>query len=258
MVLIIPTIPIVHGVCAAQIATQAKELHTSDREIYSQSPIDRARLLRKENAKTIHLEFWDSDPWSQASLAIIHDMRLAVDIPFELMISEIPQDICQLEKLFDAGIYRIFLPLEATTTAIFSLLSHFPARKLFPTFDLSITEEILDALQTQKVCRIALEISTSDCLEWRMIDWVRLKEVTLMAAKRGIRITALHGVRGYPDLKLFQEMGIALDSLVLSRALNENRFPCQLIWREVEALAAIEHSPADNLWSNPLGARATI
>ncbi len=91
-----------------------------------------------------------------------------------------------------------------------------------------------------------------------MIDWDRLRAISAIAIAAGIRLTALRGVRGYPELKRLQDIGGAFDSLVLGRAINENRFPCQLIWREVEAEAAFETTPANNLWSNPLEGKPHI
>src|ERR1700684_3233075 len=106
--LIIPTIPIAHGVCGAQIASLAHEVHHADRDIYSQSPVDRARLFRKENAKMLHLQFLDEEPWEASALAIIRAISCAVDIPLGLAPSEEPPSETACESLFDAGIYRIW------------------------------------------------------------------------------------------------------------------------------------------------------
>ena len=88
--LIIPSIPIAHGVCGAQIASLAHEVHRADRDIYTQSPVDRARLFRKENAKMLHLQFIDRDPWDEDSLELIRAMREAVDIPFGISLNGRP------------------------------------------------------------------------------------------------------------------------------------------------------------------------
>src|SRR4026209_2698666 len=104
MILIIPTIPIFHGICASQIAARGG----ASEAIYSESPIDRARLLRKENAKTIHLEFWEEAPWSTEGLSMLTKMREVVDIPFELSLRELPQSPAALAPMFEAGVYRVF------------------------------------------------------------------------------------------------------------------------------------------------------
>ncbi|SRR5579883_259574 len=253
MVLIIPSIPIVHGVCGAQIASLAHEIHHADRDIYSQDPIDRARLLRKENAKMLNLQFLDHDPWDDECLAIIRRMREAVDIPFGISLLDIPQAQHDCKILFDAGIYRLFLPVGTDEALFFSWCGSFTSRKIIPTVDLTFDLAAkLPVYRSRGVERIAIDISRRDTLESGTIDWNKLRAVIDLAKENSIRLTVLHGVRGYPELKQLQDMGPALDSLILCRALNENRFPCQLIWREMEATYAFESTPKSNLWTNPL------
>jgi phosphoribosylformimino-5-aminoimidazole carboxamide ribotide isomerase len=60
----------------------------------------------------------------------------------------------------------------------------------------------------------------------------RLKEI---GDKVKIKLTSAGGVRDFRDLKSLQGLeGFGIDSVVVSRALYENKFPCQNIWREVE------------------------
>ncbi len=253
MVLIIPSIPIVHGVCGAQIAPLAHELHRADREIYTQDPVDRARLFRKENAKMLHLQFLDRDPWDESSLDLISRMRDAVDIPFGVSLSELPPRSSEFEQIFDAGVQRVFLPEDTPASVFLVYCNQFTSRKIIPTVDLLFDfESHLPLYRASGIDRVAIDISPSDTLESGTIDWDRLQHVAGLARSANIRITALHGVRGYPELKRIQSLDPAIDSIVLCRALNENRFPCQLIWREVEAEAAFETAPSQNLWSNPL------
>src|SRR4051812_1278666 len=119
MVLIIPTISIAHGVgkglrCGTQIALAAHETKHADRDVYSQDPVDRARLLRKENAKMMHLCFVDSDPWDPQSIEIIRSIHAAVDVPLGVTLSEMPRTRGECKILFESGIHRVFLPLEAS------------------------------------------------------------------------------------------------------------------------------------------------
>lgn len=259
MVLIIPSIPIVHGICGAQIATPAYESLHREREIYSQSPIDRARLLRKENAKMIHLEFLDRAAWETICLELIREMREAVDIPIGISLSDPPRSNSDCEQLFEAGAYRIFLPIETPEQLAFAYCSTFSSRKIIPKVELSFPfEEKLPEYRSRGVERLGVEISRSDALETDVLDWQQIEAVSTLAANAGIRLTAMHGVRGYPELKQLQDLNPTLDSLILCRALNENRFPCQLIWREVEAVAAYEENPASNLWRNPLEGKPHI
>jgi phosphoribosylformimino-5-aminoimidazole carboxamide ribotide isomerase len=248
-------IPIVHGVCASQIAALTPRDDHASQEIYSPSPVDRARLLRKENAKTLHLEFWDSDPWSIESLQVIAQMRHAVDIPFELSLASLPENMEDLDVLLRTGIYRVFLPLDTPIDKIFQCATQCTNRAIVATINLNFDLNLLPILKDHGVSRLGVDISPVDSLESAHIDWPSLQALHDAAKTYGIRLTVLHGVRGYPDLKALQDIGSGLDSLVLCRALNENRFPCQLIWREVEAEAALEADPLTNLWTNPLEGR---
>lgn len=258
MLLIIPTIPIVHGLCASQIAALTSRDDCTSKDIYSLSPTDRARLLRKENAKTLHLEFWDSEPWSEESLQVVSDIREAVDIPFEISLTELPLVSTELAKLFDRGIYRVFLPLSTSLNILFDYTTEYTNRKVIGTINLDFDLSILPILKDHGISRLGVDISPVDSLETNSIDWDALTRLHDSAKSFGIRLTVLHGVRGYPDLKKLQEIGVGLDSLVLCRALNENRFPCQMVWRECEADAALDISPSQNLWTNPLTGKEHI
>lgn len=259
MVLIIPSIPIVHGVCGGQIATLAHETHAAERDIYSQDVVDRARLLRKENSKMINLQFVDCDPWEAPSLALIRRLRAAVDIPLGVSLAEAPKSNAECRAVLDAGVYRLFLPLDTPEELYLTYCGAFTSRKIIPTVDLTFDFAAkLPMYHERKIERLAIDISPRDGLETEGMEWQRLAAIGELAQKHNIHLTMLHGVRGYPELKHLQDLGGAFDSLVLCRALNENRFPCQLIWREVEAMAAFETSPASNLWTNPLEGRPHV
>jgi phosphoribosylformimino-5-aminoimidazole carboxamide ribotide isomerase len=259
VVLIIPSIPIMHGLCGAQIAARAHETHFAEQDIYTQDPVDRVRLLRKENSKMINLQFVGSDPWDDAGLALLRRIREAVDIPLNISLADAPPSNAECHALLDAGVYRIFLPLDTPEEMFLSYCGRFTSRKVIPTVDLSFDfRNKLPIYREHRVERIAIDISPSDSLETNSAEWQRLTEFGEAAAELCIRLTVIHGIRGYRELKHLQELGPAYDSLILGRALNENRFPCQLIWREMEATAAFETTPASNLWTNPLAGKAHV
>ena len=106
MLLVIPSITIKGGTCVGQISYPA----VSGNELLYQKPEDRARLLRKENAKALHLVFDDETAWNPETLELIERIRLAVDIPILVSLSKIPADISQVKQMIQSGIYRLFLP----------------------------------------------------------------------------------------------------------------------------------------------------
>src|SRR5206468_480172 len=60
--------------------------------------------------------------------------------------------------------------------------------------------------------------------------------IRLLAEKSGMRVTAAGGISGLKDLLRLQELEpLGVDSAVIGRALYENKFSCQGIWRMCEA-----------------------
>jgi len=62
-----------------------------------------------------------------------------------------------------------------------------------------------------------------------------LELLKLVAEKVGIKITASGGISGYRDLiSLLDLTSKGIDSVIIGRALYENKFPCQELWRIAE------------------------
>ena len=57
-----------------------------------------------------------------------------------------------------------------------------------------------------------------------------------IAQNTKLKITAAGGISNYKDLKKVMDIEhLGIDSVMISRALYDNQFPCQRIWREVES-----------------------
>ena len=242
MILVIPAIEIRQSLCAEKI-------HALDVDYID--PASRARLLRKENAKALHLVIDDEDAWCDHALGIVKALREAVDIPTEVSLSHLPENDDDLQKLISYGVYRIILPQETPHEKINSLIAKFNAQRIVPSFNLNEKVlEFLPSLKEMKVQRIAL-ISPDD--EHFSLDWNALGEIVSAARELKLRLTCLFGVTGYRDLHRLQvEYSPVVDSVVLGSALFHNVFPCQGIWREAERLSIERYGEESNLWRNPL------
>jgi phosphoribosylformimino-5-aminoimidazole carboxamide ribotide isomerase len=65
---------------------------------------------------------------------------------------------------------------------------------------------------------------------------VNLKILRELGEKTGMRITASGGITSLEELLQIQELSsVGVDSVVIGRALYENRFSCQQLWRRCEA-----------------------
>ena len=159
--------------------------------------------------------------------------------------------------MFEAGANRVFLPI-TTSPDDFTELSSEYGRKVVQTFlPAELTSALCTKLHDGRIDRIALELSPPDevgesALETPEHPWVEFEHAVMAAKANGIHVTVLHGVTGYPDLHRIQSLAPTVDSLVMCKALNENRFPCQLLWRELEEEFALHSGSSTNLWTNPL------
>ena len=62
----------------------------------------------------------------------------------------------------------------------------------------------------------------------------RLKEI---GENTNLKITAAGGIGNYKHLRMLDELkDYGVDSAMVARALYENKFPCQNIWRDIERL----------------------
>src|SRR2546421_474302 len=109
MLLVIPSVTIKSGTCIGRIDFPVNGSLSPNYE----KPEDRVRLLRKENAKAIHLIFENEKEWNPEILEIIKKVREVIDIPIEISLSQVPEDISQVKQILQSGIYRLFLPPEA-------------------------------------------------------------------------------------------------------------------------------------------------
>ncbi|MBM2845880.1 MAG: phosphoribosylformimino-5-aminoimidazole carboxamide ribotide isomerase, partial [Bacteroidetes bacterium] len=65
---------------------------------------------------------------------------------------------------------------------------------------------------------------------------VNLNILRELATKTGMRVTSAGGISGLEDLLKVQELEkLGVDSVVIGRALYENKFSCQGVWRRCEA-----------------------
>jgi len=62
-----------------------------------------------------------------------------------------------------------------------------------------------------------------------------IKRLVELAKNTNLKITSAGGIGNYLHLKQLVDLNIPnIDSVIVGRALYENRFPCQAIWRDIE------------------------
>jgi phosphoribosylformimino-5-aminoimidazole carboxamide ribotide isomerase len=241
MLLIIPAIEIKGGRCVQMV--QGVEGFS-----YSDDPVEMARLWRKENAKSLHVTDVDGALAGHlVNVEVLRRMVSAVDIPVELGGGLRTFD--DVQRAFDLGMYRVVLstmiienPDEAARA-----ISTFGHSKVVLGIDARdgivathgwAESSGLTAL-TVALNAKAMGFSRVHYTDIRldgMLRGVNLKVLRELAEKTGLRVTSSGGVGGLEDLLKIQELQeIGVDSVIIGRALYQNKFSCQSIWRMCEA-----------------------
>lgn len=241
MLLLIPAVEIKGGKCVQMV-------QGTEGFVYSDDPIEMAKLWRKENAKSLHVT--DVDGAIEGRLVnfdVIQRMVKTVDIPIELGGGLRTFD--EVKKALDIGIYRV---------VISTMLIEQPdeAKRVLDVFGASKIVLGIDAengiVQTKgwkkdsglTAITVALNakqlgfgrIVYTDIMRDGMMVGPNFDAIKMLAEKTGMRITASGGVAGLQDLMKLQELEpLGVDSVVIGRALYANKFSCQGLWRLCEA-----------------------
>lgn len=241
MLLIIPAIEIKGGRCVQMV--QGVEGFT-----YSDDPVEMAKLWRKENAKSLHVT--DVDGALQGRLVntdLLRRMAATVDIPIEL--GGGLRSFDAVRQAFELGVYRVLI-------GTMMIENPDEARRVIGVYGASKVVLGIDAMDGIVATHGWVESSgltaLTVALNARAIGFRRvvytdirldgtLRGVNLtvlrdLGEKSGLRVTAAGGIAGLDDLLKVQELERwGVDSAVIGRALYENRFACQGLWRLCEA-----------------------
>jgi phosphoribosylformimino-5-aminoimidazole carboxamide ribotide isomerase len=216
--------------------------------LYSDSPITMARLFRKENAKCLHITDLDGAlSGEMRNYKLIKDIVDSIGIPVQFGGGIRTYDIAK-KIIEELGVYRIVLgtAIVDKPKLVEKIINEFTPAKVVIGIDVrngyfvktgwreTTDKKGIDlALEMKAIgaCRIIYQ-DVSRVGVFSGPDVIGLKEV---AEKTGLKITAAGGIGGYQDLRKVQDLEpYGVDSVMMSRALYENRFPCQQIWREIE------------------------
>lgn len=209
-----------------------------------QAPSERTRLLRMENAKSIHLFFDVAEAYSDENLELIRQIRTAVDLPLGLTLPSMPS-VEQLQKLFANGIYRIAFRSYDDLSLLKEVTASFPSQQLAYYFQLGpSTADTLAMLKSLRACRV-------------VVDPESLDDDTLLALEQAVsphklRLSCISRVLAYKDFDRIRALAPSLDSIILDGVLEHDSFPCQKLWRIDEERAFNAAGGEANLWRNPL------
>ncbi|MFA5832343.1 MAG: 1-(5-phosphoribosyl)-5-[(5-phosphoribosylamino)methylideneamino]imidazole-4-carboxamide isomerase [Bacteroidota bacterium] len=242
MLLILPAIDIKDGRCVRLVQGAP-----GTEKIYSDDPVQMAILWRGENSKTLHVVDLDGAfDGKMKNLDVLRRMMKAVDIPIQ--IGGGIRSYEQVKQLFEIGLYRVVLGTAAIDDPelVERCVKDFGARKIVVGIDakngIVMTkgwqentgiEAVSLALNMKSlgVCRIVYTDITRD----GMLAGPNFVAIQDIAQRTGLRVTASGGVSSYQDLIGLQALEkYGVDSVIVGKALYENRFSCQALWRDNE------------------------
>jgi phosphoribosylformimino-5-aminoimidazole carboxamide ribotide isomerase len=242
MTLVIPAIDLRDGRCV--------QLHQGDYDeetVYFEDPVKMAKLWRVQNARTLHLVDLDAARGGSEDRDDNRDeiRRIceALDIPIQL--GGGIRSIEQIEAALEMGVYRVIIGTAAVRNPdlVSEAIERFSCRRVVVGIDARDGEarvqgwtegsgvdavELAQEMEDRGVRRIIYtDISRDGTMEGPNVEAYR----TMGRHLDKTRITASGGVGGYDDLLRLQNLqSYGVDSVVVGKALYENRFPCQQFW----------------------------
>ncbi len=241
--LIIPAIEISEIRCVRTIIDEAN----CDIEVYSNDPVAMALLWRRENAKTLHI--LDRDglyEGSAANRATILAVADAVEIPLQLIGRF--GDVEECEEWLNGGVYRIFLHdlVRRDPEGVRRLVARYGPSRICVALithqgTIASTWRAVDPVDAVAFAAEARALGIrrlffTDRSYEGILRGPNFDELGRIADRSAMQITAAGGVATVEHLWMLQEMECrGVDSVVIGRAFYENCFPCQQLWRDIEA-----------------------
>jgi phosphoribosylformimino-5-aminoimidazole carboxamide ribotide isomerase len=178
---------------------------------------------------------------------LLHRLVETVDIPIEL--GGGLRSFETIKRAFDHGIYRVVIGtmlIEKPDEAKRVLDAYGPSKVVLGIDALDGIVATRGRLESSGLTAISVALNAK-ALGFRRVEYTDIRfDGTLrgmnlhvlrdLAEKTGMRITAAGGISGLDDLLKVQELEkLGVDSAVIGRALYENKFSCQGLWRQCEA-----------------------
>ncbi len=219
-------------------------------ELYSEiseHPVELAQLWRRENAKCLHVT--DIDSWkgivSPLNIETVVAMQRSIDIPIQYVSRQ--QTVEAYRELLERGVYRVAVNKVAwiypdETRAM--LEQYGPSRVIFGVrahngmVDMGAEHApVPDEDFLRHVAAMGGKRVIYTELDWEgNLTGEDVSTIKRVAAVAPLRFTMAGGIASPEHLWTLQSsVPQNVDSVVIGRAMYENRFPCQGIWRAVEA-----------------------
>jgi phosphoribosylformimino-5-aminoimidazole carboxamide ribotide isomerase len=214
---------------------------------YPDDPVEMAKIWRAENAKCLHVVDFDG-AWygSTKNLKIVEKLIKSVVIPIQF--GGGLRNYERIKNAFEIGAYRVVLGTVAVTDPdlVQKCIDEFGSEKILVSLDVLNNKVLIGGRKEQSALSpVSLSfnlkligvtrIVVTDVERNGLMLGPNIDLLTLVAKKSGLKVTASGGVSGYEDLLKLQKLKEeGIDSVIIGRALYENKFACQRLWRVAE------------------------
>lgn len=242
--LVIPSIDIKDGK-TVRVVQGIPELDCQD---YCSDPVEMAMIWRAENAKVIHVVDFNA-AWGEDhnNLHIIEKICSSVIIPVELAGGI--RSLDEAKRAIDAGVYRVVIGSLAieNPSEFKKIMDAFGPKHVAAAIDVYNNEVIIKGRRTKtgltpeefvsKVDGMGIErYIVTDVERNGMLTGPNVDLSCRIAEATKQKVTHSGGVKNKDDLMKIQEyIPQGIDSVIVGRALYENNFPCQRLWRVAES-----------------------
>lgn len=244
MLLVIPSIEMIDGESSLCVSSEDK-----DKELYDAlqaNPLAMCKLFRRENSKALYIVDRDSLSGlnnyvnSNAILYLID----GVDIPIQVYSEFTNVEECRM--FLNAGVYRVILGSLPFTdpVGVTKLIKEFtPSRVAFNfrvdtgfVYFQSVQKEMRDSSYATYIKSLGADRIIYSIENPVKNDYDILQDISEFSKSTGLKITLQDMCSTSKQLlKLNEERFFGVDSLILGKALYDNNFPCQKIWRAIES-----------------------
>ena len=243
-ILVIPSIDIKDSK-TVRVVQGIPELGCCD---YGNDPVEMAMIWRAESAKCVHVVDFDlSHEHKHTNFETVKRICESVIIPVEL--GGGIKNFDDAKEVFELGVARVVIGTMVfeTPREFMKILDCFSPSKVVAAVDI-VGEEVVTRGRQQRTHIKAItyakhlkqigvkRIIVTDVSTNGMLTGPNIELSIQIAEAAETKVTHSGGIGGYEDLiKLQKEASDFVDSVIIGRALYENKFPCQKIWRVAEA-----------------------
>jgi len=241
---VIPSIDIKNGK-TVRVVQGIPELNCEE---YGDSPVDMARIWRAENAKLIHIvDFDGAHDHSKRNFEVVQEICSSVVIPVEFAGGI--RNYEDAELIMQTGIARLAVNTMAIENKdeFVKVFEKYGPSKIVVSLDIKDDNLIIKGRSTdsglsyfnfiKEMVEVGInrflvcDISRNGVLQGPNIELSKK-----IAEISGAKVTHAGGIRNKDELADIQKLvPVGVDSVIIGRALYENRFPCQKLWRVAES-----------------------